>query len=875
MANQVLKRKLFLFKMLLLLVLVSLAVNGLTGAQAAPGSVHRPQRGAMHTFHPNFVIRAYGINSTLSVLNRADLPAVFVINLYDLAGNIVYNYAGMINPRASVLIDAATLPGDLHGVYSFVVSSDQPVESAVNIYRPNGNLLSIYRGLNESGANSYVIGPLYNTSSGVIQNTSPSTAFVTIQFYDLAGMPAGVLNHSLASGSAFSFLVSSIPELPLSFAGMAVVSSDQSIIGLTVQRVQRPTGLTVNSMNNIMQPATSGFIPRLLKGMDEGGGPRSSHIFVSNLNAAATVTLHFLDSAGAEVTSQVIDLGTNQSQILALDSLAGLGEGQIYALRMESTSPVAMSEITDFQVVSPTHSAAAIPAGPDTSTGLPRMLLTSDSYTILSVQNTGSSEAEVAITFNQPDGSQVASRNPSIKPGGWARYDLRDLAGELGSSFTGTASLTSNQIIQAIADEFYKPCSGISNVSLDRLPAGEVFTGNNVQFTASAGGTAPFMYAWTLDGELVDGVSVGQWEHQFNLVGDTSVDVTVTNACGTANASAIISVQAPAVNQPDLSTSNLTPSLASISVGSTLTYTAVLRNTGTVAADASLASPLPTGTAYVNDSASASDGGPVTFENNTLSWSGSIEPGSPVFISYTVLVLSTSGSSTLVHQASLNDGLGNDFPLVAESSIVTSYSLLIDGGAISTNQDLVSLGYAWDNGADIVYFNVSNDPSFDPGPNTSGWLAVNAAHPTLDNWSLNVTGDMRMPYTVYIRLRSRDGLEFGPFQDDIIYDPVAPVITQASVLPPGGLQARANSLDYYISVNASDLVSGVKELQTSSTADFAIIDQHIAALSLTTEFTWQPASRATLFVRAVDRSGNLSPVRAIFDKVIFMPSLRR
>ena len=868
----------------LLIALVALLFSASNSAQAL--DVYR-------LYHPNFLKNYSLINSTFSMVNGSAAPATSVATLYSLnpPGFVQTLIPAGLGPRQGFSLRSQDMSGVSNGIYSLIASSDQPVETVVNIYRALGNLLSIYRGLPGGGATQMVIGPFYKSSGGILQNTAVGIdSVVTIQYYDQGGNPVGSqIFQVLMPAGSLSFLGTTNPALPADFKGMAVVSATQPIIGMTVQRVYRNGSPVVNSMTNVQQSVSNAFIPRALKGVDEDGGPRSTRIFIgfpsASTGVTATGTLFFLDAAGQEVTHSDFILGANQSTEIALDALPGLSEGGVYGVRMVSDLPVSFNEITDYRSVSSSASAASYNSDQAAEINLPRLVVNQDSHSMLSVQNTGPGTTNLNMAFNGLDGTTLASRSTSLPQGGWVRYDLRQIA-ELGTDFTGTAvlnSVGSGALLSAIVDEYYIPCLPVSGLSLSRIPAGDIFTGNNVQFTVTAAGTAPFTYQWSLEGDPVE-ASSGLWEHIFSSPGAAQVAVQVQNQCGQAGQIVELVVLNPAEGQSDLSTSNITPSLSSVSPGSTLDYTIVLRNTGSVPADVTLVDPLPANLTYV--SGSASNGGAVEWDGTSASWAGVVDPGSPIFITLTTTVQSIGVGLPLVNQATLTDSQGHSFPLMAVSTGVAGYSLLINNGDLSTNTNKVTLRYSYDPAAEIFYFKVSNDPSFTPGAHTSAWRAVDGSDPTLANWNLDVVSDLRMPYTVYIRFRSKDGIEFGAYQDEIIYDPVAPHIRLVSSgIPslaalwsrfPANAPAQPASLTYSITVNATDLISGVSELQISLTPDFTTIARHIPVKGTVTTFDWTPVGRPTFYLRAVDRSGNVSSTVGFFmDKKVFVPSIRR
>ncbi len=363
--------------------------------------------------------------------------------------------------------------------------------------------------------------------------------------------------------------------------------------------------------------------------------------------------------------------------------------------------------------------------------------------------------------------------------------------------------------LDSLADEFYVACVRPTGGQISRVPAGDLFPGAAVQFTASAAGTQPFSYLWAVDGQPA-GSDSATLDYTFQTAGQHAVGVTITNTCGQTTASLSVDVLEPP--GPDLSTSSKTVSQSAAGAGDTLTYTLILRNTGPIAASAVLTDPIPLHTVYVPGSAQASDLSPVTLVGDELHWSGQVVSGTPVTIQYAVQVQSAAIGTSIENIASLSDGRGNITMIQATAVYNPGYRLTIDEGALFTNISTVALRFAWNAADGITAYQISNDGGFIPGSGTTPWLPVNPADPTYPDWMLATYGDLRLPRTVHIRFRDAGGTPFGPFQDDIILDPVPPQVDSLDLVPLGGTVAgfsSASGRSVLVRVIAHDDNSGV------------------------------------------------------------------
>jgi len=396
-------------------------------------------------------------------------------------------------------------------------------------------------------------------------------------------------------------------------------------------------------------------------------------------------------------------------------------------------------------------------------------------------------------------------------------------------------------------------------VQLSRTPAGDLFTGYTVRFTAAANGTTPFTYSWTLDSAGV-GEDRNTFEYTFAATGTYTVGVTVANACGQDGALMGVAVQQPAPGQPDLSQSYKSVNLTSVESGDTLTYTLSLHSSSAITATGTLTDPIPANTTYITGSAQASDGNPVTFSGGALLWSGQVISGTPVIMQFAVTVLAAPVGTPITNVARLNDGLGNQVLLEASSTYNPGYWLTVNGGVMATGVPTVTLRYSWNAADNITLVKFSNDGGFTPAGNTTGWIPVNPTDPTYTGWVMSTYSGLILPTTVYAKFRDGDGNQYGPIQDDIIYDPGAPLVNGIEIITGTVLGSRATEgLSVIVRVTASDSNTGVSQVQISHSADFEQFSE-FAVTGRMTDIPWTLQPSGKVYVRAVDRAGNVSEV---------------
>jgi hypothetical protein len=256
----------------------------------------------------------------------------------------------------------------------------------------------------------------------------------------------------------------------------------------------------------------------------------------------------------------------------------------------------------------------------------------------------------------------------------------------------------------------------------------------------------------------------------------------------------------------------------------------------------------------INGSASASDGGPVNWVGQSWSWTGQVISGTPVIIQYGVKVLAATTGAEIVNKAYLDDGAGQQYELTAQSVYDPLFRLTINNGALYTNVPTVTLSLSW--GATtppITSMSLSNDGGFGPGSQTM---------PVAEqvSWGLSTYGSHILPRFVFAIFFDSLGGQYGPLQDEIIYDPNPPELEAEMVRQPGASQLAGQGSQTFIRVTSRDDNSGVEWVVISSQPDFApgaTVSYPVS--SAVQEWPWPGTGPA--YVKVTDRAGNVSAVK--------------
>ena len=510
----------------------------------------------------------------------------------------------------------------------------------------------------------------------------------------------------------------------------------------------------------------------------------------------------------------------------------------------------------------------------------------------LDVLNNGNAPAiNLVISDVLPTGAYYVDNSGGTLDGDTVRWDVGSLQPNSGLSLqfavTATESITNSDYAvtsaggfsavgsQAVQTVILPGCAPVTDVNLSRVPSGKIYVGQGVHFAVTAQGDTPFSYTWQVEGQAV-GSNVSTYDHTFATPGIYTVQVTVSNACSYGSDALTVTILDPAVDQPNLAQSHKSVSQASVEEGDVISYTITLRNSNPVAASVVLTDPLPLYTAYVPGSAQVSNGSPVTVSQITtldgslvitrdmLTWRGQVISGTPIIINLAAEVQTAPIDAQLTNVAYVDDGFDNLYELEAQSTYNPGYGLTINDGALYTNKQIVDLRYGWNTAHNIVSVKFSNDGGFGPEGDTTGWLAADSGNPTYEDWTITTYGNLLLPRTVYAKFRDDSGQQFGPVQDDIIYDPVVPVVVAAGVLPVSRMPAtdQAASQTATIRVTAEDDNSGVDKVQLSHQADFATVTE-VSAGSGMVDVLWAFQPSGLVYVRAIDRAGNISQEVAV------------
>ncbi len=306
------------------------------------------------------------------------------------------------------------------------------------------------------------------TSGFQLQNLSATDANVTIAFYNQDGTQAASVSDTITANSSTTYYP--LSAVTSGFNGSVVVSSDQQVAAIA--NVLGNDGAYGASYIGFSQGATSVNLPLVMK---NNYGINTWFNVQNTGSSDASVTVAYAGTSCTETAT----IAANAAHTFDQSSNTCLTDGYVGAATITSDQPVAaivMQVTSDSQGLMPNLLAYN---GFTTASTNPVMPLVSSGYynsgTGIQIQNTGTSDTDVTVTYSPSAGfpGATCTETKTVPAGNSVTFGFPTLpascytdAGNAGSAaFVGSAQVTGNSASQDLVAIVNQVTTGTSNAA--------------------------------------------------------------------------------------------------------------------------------------------------------------------------------------------------------------------------------------------------------------------------------------------------------------------------------------------------------------------------------------------------------------------------
>lgn len=379
--------------------------------------------GSLTSYVPMLFKKAFGgtYNSALYVQNLSSSTTADVsVKYYTSSGTPTCTVNDTISPLSSKgywLPTVSCLPEGWVG--GAVVTSSQNI---VTVGRPHvGSEVMTYDGFASGNTTSYLpmlfkkaFGGTYNAAFYIQNVHSSSSATVTIEYYNVAGVLNCTVTDTVAPLASKGYWLPSVGCLSDGWVGGAVVTSIQPIV-----TVARPhVGSQVTTYNGFTAGSADSYVPMLFKNAYSGGSYKAA-FYVQNvqLSKPANITIWYYDSVGALNCTVSDTISPFASKGYWLPSVGCLSDGWVGGAIITSD--------VDIVAVGRPHIGAQVTTYPGFSAGSANVylpMLFKDAFggsydSAVYIQNThASTSAIVTVNFYDTNGVLSCTKVDTIQP---------------------------------------------------------------------------------------------------------------------------------------------------------------------------------------------------------------------------------------------------------------------------------------------------------------------------------------------------------------------------------------------------------------------------------------------------------------------------
>ncbi len=452
--------------------------------------------------HQDFFNNYYSYLSTLHVQNPTAESTLLVLEFYDPSTSTTYSEQFFLPAHGLFTGTPNSFPDLPEGkTFTLRIGADQPIVSQVNTNSGTYTSLFASMGVPTGGLPREVVNTLlFPAMKGDVEssislwNPGVSSADVVLTFYDQNGLQIHVENRSLPPEGRYSIPLTTIPQIPTGFIGTVWVSANNWAEASLMD------AFASGHEQEYFSPASSTtiqFLPRAMKAFYEGGGTRTTKLYLVNQGTVnAFPTLVFYDENGTVVADWGF-MNLAPGRIWIVD-LAGIGQnsttGNVYSVRATSDQPFALGELTRYDALGNDQAYAfeAVFHQVGSNHNIPRVSRQTGDYSVIQIQNTSSSQAAVTLTLYDVEGEVADTLNLNLPARGSYRWDASQVA-SLGDAFLGTATIAATQQVAVQVDEYQLAPDNLPVLEIGKTAPAKVASGALITYTLTVSNTSAFI----------------------------------------------------------------------------------------------------------------------------------------------------------------------------------------------------------------------------------------------------------------------------------------------------------------------------------------------------------------------------------------------
>ena len=507
---------------------------------------------------PYFPVQTDDASITLHVFNPGTSSITVSIDLYKSDGTFQSTFSPLVAAGGIIRFDPFTQGSGLPiGLYSACVSSDEPFMATAYVENLNSRTIGVYAGTEAQVLSTLYLGPFFAGPAApansllALSNVGSEAVTATLTINGGTGVSQTyAITNVVVPPNVISFLGSGDLADKVNLTdGIGSVRVDSTQPGMLVGVVRNtfPDGqksldtafgtVAVNAATPVN--VSRAFVPRLLVGAGESSATFSSHPSAVNLSISSNLfNAQFYRSDGTQAAPSVTGVMASPDLIFSipLASFSGVGvfscvigsQGPLAYIDYSTTSAGAGFHVDNYRL--PSSSSSGI---------VPSLFKDQHHFSVIGIQNSGTTMTNYAVTLYDASGATVHSFNAVVPAGATHSVDLREIA-QIPATFVGRATIlaaTGGQMALQV-DIYSTIVEPVSEVIVNG-PAFALLSAP-VAFTATVPLTAslPVSFTWS-DGISppqihVSTVATDTTSFLWSTTGIISVTVSAENPFGSA-----------------------------------------------------------------------------------------------------------------------------------------------------------------------------------------------------------------------------------------------------------------------------------------------------------------------------------------------------